>query len=145
MLSLRERKAEMKRTEHRALPSRADDVDAFFAGYPEAVRETASAARALIRGTFPDANEMLDRSARVVGYGFGTRYTETICTIILSKSGVKLGIVDGAMLPDPYRLLEGSGKRHKYVVLSTPADVRKRGVLPLLEAAAADRRSRRKK
>ena len=49
----------------------------------------------------PDAKEVLDRSARVVGYGFGTGYKDTVCAIILSQKGVKLGLGEGASLPDP--------------------------------------------
>lgn len=79
---------------------------------------------------------MLDRPGHVVGYGFGTGYKELICTIILSKTGVKLGIVNGATLADPKGLLEGAGKRHKYVVLSAPSDLRKPGIAALLESAA---------
>jgi hypothetical protein len=61
-------------------------------------------------------------------------YPESV--IILSKSGVKLGIVNGATLPDPKGLLEGAGKRPKYVVLSAPSDLRRPGLAPLLKSAA---------
>lgn len=40
-----------------------------------------------------------------------------VCTLIISPSGVKLGIVGGVELPDPHSLLEGSGKTHRHVVL----------------------------
>jgi hypothetical protein len=118
------------------MTSRPDDVAAYLAEYPESVCEIATGLRKLIRATLPGANEMLDRPGHVVGYGFGAGYKELICTIILSKSGVKLGIVNGATLPDPKGLLEGAGKRHKYVVLSAPSDLRRPGLAPLLESAA---------
>lgn len=50
-------------------------------------------ARQMIIDTVPDLLEMVDRRARVIGYGFGASYKDLICTIILSKSGAKLGIV----------------------------------------------------
>ena len=38
-----------------------------------------------------------------------------VCTLILSKSGVKLGLVHGSELADPNGLLEGSGKVHRNI------------------------------
>src|SRR5262245_1373266 len=91
----------------------------------------------MIRSTLPDTPEIVDRKDRVIGYGFGSGYNDMICTIILSKTGVKLGIVRGAELPDPRGLLEGTGKVHRYVAFARAADVRKPGVKPLLKAAVA--------
>jgi hypothetical protein len=53
----------------------------------------------------------------------------------LSKKGIKLGLVGGATLPDPRGLLEGSGKVHRYVQLSKPADLKKVGLKTLVNAA----------
>jgi hypothetical protein len=65
-----------------------------------------------------------------------------ICTLLLSKSGVKIGFVKGAELPDPARLLEGSGKKHKYIQLKTGSDLNRSGVKQLVEAAHAAWRQR---
>jgi len=67
-----------------------------------------------------------------------------VCTLILSKKGVKLGLVRGSELADPRGLLEGSGKVHKYVPLRGPADLRKPGLKPLIAAALAAWRNRQK-
>ena len=116
--------------------SRPDDVAAYFSEYPDNVCEIATGLRTLIQKALPGSNEMLDRPGHVVGYGFGTGYKELICTIILSKTGVKLGIVNSATLPDPKGLLEGAGKRHKYVALAAPVDLRRPGIAALLASAA---------
>jgi hypothetical protein len=79
----------------------------------------------------------------VIGYGHGSGYADMICTIILSKTGVKLGIVGGADLPDPRGLLDGSGKRHRYVAFAEVADLKKPSVTALLEAAFAAWKKRR--
>jgi hypothetical protein len=58
-----------------------------------------------------------------------------ICTIILSKKEVKLGIVGGASLADPNHLMEGAGKKHRYVVLNEVADLKKKkGIAELIRA-----------
>ena len=113
------------------------ELDELLETYSSNVRETAIAAHALIRSSMPDVKEMVDKPARVIGYGFGAGYKDMICTIILSKGGLKLGIVGGAVLPDPKHLLEGTGKRHRYVVLANPSDLKKPGLKALLGAGLA--------
>ena len=112
-----------------------DSIAAFFAQYPTDVGELASALRRLVRTTIPDASETLDESGRVVGYGIGPGYAGLVCTIIPSKAGVKLGIVRGAALSDPRRLLEGTGKRHRFVQLHELRDLDRAGIAELLKAA----------
>jgi hypothetical protein len=65
-----------------------------------------------------------------------------ICSIILSKGGVKLGLVNAADVDDPHQLLEGAGKRHRHIVIEEPADLRKAGVRELVNTTAAAWRTR---
>lgn len=114
------------------MTNKLDEVKNFLAEYPPAVEEIALSLRRLILSVVPEAQEMVDRSGRVIGYGYGSGYKDLICTIILSKTGVKLGMVGGAELPDPKGLLEGAGKKHRYVQLQTLADLKKPGLKQLL-------------
>lgn len=86
--------------------------------------------------------EMLDLPGKSLGYGFGSGYSGLICTIIPSRTGVKLGIVRGAELEDSMGLLEGAGKRHRYVAIATTSDLKKPGLEPLLKAALGAWRNR---
>ena len=108
--------------------------------YTPEVQELARGARKLILAAVPKANEMVDPSARVIGYGYGQNYKDLICTIILSKGGVKLGIVGGATLSDPSGLMEGAGKKHRYVLLNEPADLKKAGLRELIKQKAESRK-----
>jgi hypothetical protein len=110
----------------------------FLAAYPPEVRRVALELRRTVLGTIPDGLEMVDSAGKVIGYGFGSGYADLICTIIPSQKGVKLGIVGAAHLPDPDRLLEGTGKRHRYVALKGVADARRPGLEALLEAAVGE-------
>jgi len=114
-----------------------NEIQEFFATYPPNVQDLALALRKLVSSTIPDAVETLDRSARIVGYGFGNTYANTICVIIPSQKGVKLGIARGADLPDPKGLLEGAGKVHRHIAFAEKADLRKSGIKPLLRTAVA--------
>ena len=117
--------------------AQSDPVTEFFFEYPDSVRELAIELRALVRKTLPDAQEELDRPGRVVGYSFGSGYAGLVCTLIMSQAGVKLGIVGGAGLSDPAHLLEGAGKRHRYVGFKTPSDFKRRGIRDLIIATKA--------
>ena len=116
-----------------AMPDTNIELAELLKTYPANVQDVALATRQMILDSIPNLQEMVDRPARVIGYGFGSGYKNMICTIILSKNGVKLGIVGSADLPDPKGLLEGTGKRHRYVAFGKPADVKKAGVKSLLQ------------
>jgi hypothetical protein len=116
--------------------------DTLLRAYPEDVQRLAAEARRCLKEWLPDAVEDVDSSARLLSYGHGAGYKGGVCTLILSKTGVKLGLVGGAALPDPHRLLSGSGKVHRHVQLSTPADLRQAGVKALVLAASVACRAR---
>ena len=99
------------------------------------VQVLADQARRLLLKLLPAAEETVDPTASVLSYGYGPGYRGMICTLLLSKSGVKIGFVNGAELPDPARLLEGSGKKHKYIQLKTASDLKRPSVKQLVEAA----------
>jgi hypothetical protein len=110
------------------------ELDDLLSAYPATVQEVALGLREIILQVVPDANEMVDAPARVIGYGHGDGYKGMICTIILSKKEVKLGVVGGASLPDPNGLMEGAGKKHRYVVLNEAADLKKKkGIAELIK------------
>ncbi|HEY2711191.1 MAG TPA: DUF1801 domain-containing protein [Chthoniobacterales bacterium] len=118
------------------MKAKHDPVTEFFDEYPGAVPDVARRLRKVIRSALPDAREDLDRPGRVVGYSYGPGYAGLICTIILSKASVKLGVVGSAQMADPKNLLEGAGKRHRYVAFAQASDFERPGIRDLLHAAA---------
>ena len=112
----------------------ADDV---LEAFPSDVQDLARGARRLLLKSLPGAEETVDPTAAVLSYGYGSGYRGMICTVLLSKSGVKIGFVGGAELADPNKLLEGSGKKHKYIQLHTASDLSRAGIKQLIEAAYA--------
>jgi hypothetical protein len=112
-------------------------VEELLEAYPAEVQALASAARRALRKWLPRVQEAADSSAPVIGYGYGSGYRGIVCTLILSKTGVKLGLARGSELADPQGLLEGSGKVHRYIQLRTPSDIRRSGVKELVKATYA--------
>jgi len=118
------------------------EVEALLSKYPREVREVVAAARAYLKRVLPDIDESVDRSTGLIGYSYGPGYKGLVCTLILSRTGVKLGIVRGAELPDPKGLMAGRGKVHRHVQLSSVADLKRSGLMPLLKRALRAWRTR---
>ncbi len=89
----------------------------FISSYPPEVSEKAILTRELILKTFPQVDEEVDQGAKIVGYLLGKGYKNTLCTIIPSQQGLKLGFYRGSEIVDPEKALIGSGSVHKHVVI----------------------------
>ena len=113
-----------------------------LARYPADVQALALEATRLIRRLLPDVEENADLSAGLISFGYGPGYKGMVCTLILSKTGVKIGLVRGSELDDPRGLLEGSGKVHRYIQMKSPADLRRPGISALIKATDAAWRKR---
>jgi hypothetical protein len=113
-----------------------------LARYPPGVQALAAASAGLIRRLVPAVEEHADPAAAIIAYSRGPGYAGMICTLILSRSGVKLGLVRGSELDDPHRLLEGRGKVHRYIPLKAVADLQQPGVSELIAAGYAAWRAR---
>jgi hypothetical protein len=111
-------------------------IDDLLAGYPPAIQALASHTRQFVRRVLPDVQESADATAPLVAFSHGPGYRGLVATMILSRTGVKLGLVCGASLEDPRGLLEGAGKVHRHIALRTEADLRKPGVSALLKASS---------
>jgi hypothetical protein len=105
-------------------------------------RELVLALREVVLAVIPQATESVDVKARVLGYGYGPGYRDTVATLILSKGGAKLGLPYSAVWPDPRGLLEGAGKVHRHVQFGKLSDVRRPGIKSLLRASLAAWRER---
>jgi hypothetical protein len=121
------------------------DVLVFLAEYPEAVQSITSELRLMILSSMPGVRETLDRSARIIGYGFGPGYRDMVCSVIPSKNGVKLGIVQGVELVEFNGMLQGSGKRHRHVSFEKISDLDKPRLKLLLATALAAWQARSKR
>ena len=82
-------------------------------------RATIRAARKALRRRFPSANELAydNYNFFVIGYGATERPSECFVSIAAAANGVGLCFIRGASLPDPGRILSGSGKQTRFVRL----------------------------
>jgi len=122
--------------------SEALTADEMLTRHDARVAEIAGAVRRRLRALLPGVTEEADPAANVIGYGFGPGYKHLVCTLILSRKGVKLGFYRGAALPDPQGLLGGSGKVHRYVEIVSSEAAEDPRLEELIRAAAAAWRAR---
>jgi hypothetical protein len=117
-------------------------ADEILAQFPQSVAATGSSLRQFLLRHLKGIIEQPDSKANVIGYSYGAGYKDLICTIILSKKGIKLGFYQGGGLLDPEKLLAGSGKVHRYVEINSEEDIRNPALLELLEHAVEAREKR---
>ena len=96
----------------------------------------------MLQANLPDVTEQVDVAAKMIVYCYGQKYAELICTIIPSKKGLKLGFNRGKDLPDPDRLLEGTGKISRYVEIKSAGQIQSPALKKLIENALAAYRQR---
>ncbi len=113
------------------------DVADLLALYAPEVRNLALAVRSFVLKMVPGILEQADAKARIVGYAFGPKYADMVCMIMPTKAGVNLGIPYAVELPDPAKLLEGTGKLHRHVKLKSRTDLERPALKSLFKAAIA--------
>ena len=98
------------------------------------------AVRAALRKRLPTANKLAYDSGRhlVIGYSPTDRGIESVVAIKAEPTGVSLYFSQGPQLPDPKRILRGSGKQTRFVQVEAASRLAHPDVEALI-AAAIDR------
>jgi hypothetical protein len=93
--------------------------------------------RKALRARIPTATELAydNYNFFVIGYAPSERPSDAILSIAAGASGVGLCFIQGAKLPDPHRVLLGSGKQTRFVRLPTVAVLDEPAVAELIAAA----------
>ena len=95
------------------------------------------AVRAAVRKRLPTANELVyDYSHSVViSYSPTDQGIDGIVSIAARADGVRLYLMHGPQLPDPKKLLLGSGKQARFVQVETASQLTHPGMQALIGAA----------
>jgi hypothetical protein len=110
-------------------------VDTFLKGYSPQVREIAVKAREVIFSVLPDATEKVYPGWKVIQYGAGPDMKSVFAAISPQRERVNLGLANGAGLPDPEGLLEGTGVGIRHVKLTSPEAASAPAVRTLVQGA----------
>ena len=78
---------------------------------------------------------------RIASYGVGQKkMTEHYAYIAVQKAHINLGFYYGALLDDPKRLLDGSGKKLRHIKLAEVSSAERPAVIALLKQAIKERK-----
>jgi hypothetical protein len=97
------------------------------------------AVRKALRKRLPTANELVydNYNFFVIGYCATERPSDCIVSIAAGANGVGLSFYYGATVPDPHKLLLGSGSQNRFIRLESARDLANPRVGALIAAAAA--------
>ena len=121
-------------------PSPAKQLDAFIAKFDPKIAKVIRTCRAVLRKRFPTANEIVydNYNFFVIGYCASERPSDCIVSLAANAKGVGLAFYYGARLPDPHKILLGSGNQNRFVRLTEGvATLAKPEVQELMDAAVA--------
>lgn len=97
------------------------------------------AVRRALRKRLPTATEMVydNYNFFVIGYSPTDRPSDAVLSIAAGASGVGLCFIQGARLPDPKKVLQGSGNQTRFLRVETASVLDRPEVKTLISAALA--------
>lgn len=113
----------------------------FRDNYAAAVADLALAARTLLLSIAPDAAETVDGGHKTVMYGSVGGMMDAPCYISAHKAHINIGFMQGADLPDPAGLLEGTGKKLRHVKIKSAEQLTNPALHALIAAAFASHKA----
>lgn len=107
-------------------------LKAFIAKFEPKLQKTIRAVRAALRRRLPTANELVwdNYNFFVIGYSPTEKPYDSPFSMAAAANGVGIAFLQGASLPDPHGILEGSGKQNRFVRLESAGAL----ALPEVEA-----------
>jgi hypothetical protein len=135
-----------------ASPGPRQQLDGFIDKYTPNVAALAQQVLIKMRQRLPGAIELVydNYNALAIGFGPTERASDAIFSIALFPRWVSLYFLHGADLPDPQKVLKGTGRQARHIVLEVASDLDRPPVRKLMECGLAsaakplDRTSRRR-
>ena len=117
--------------------------DEIFSPHPDHLQAIATSLRDLIRAADRQAFEEARTGDNAYHFGAGPRkMADGYAYLMPQKDRINLGFYQGASLPDPAGLLEGTGKSLRHIKIRSLDQAHSPDVAALITAAIADKRSR---
>jgi hypothetical protein len=120
-------------------PGLEADVDKLLSAHSAELQAIERALRATIRSEFPDAVEQVDFGNKLIAFGRSMRMRGLLFAIIAHTTWVNLQLADGADLPDPDGVIEGSGKRIRHINVRSVEAASSKPVVAAIRAQLAVR------
>jgi hypothetical protein len=123
--------------------SAEQQVKGFIAKFDPAHQKLIRAVRAALRRHFRTGAELAydNYNFFVLGYGPTDRPSDAVISMACGANGVGLCFIHGATLPDPKKILLGSGNQTRFIRLDSTAVLKRPEVVEMLERAIARART----
>ncbi|HLK47060.1 MAG TPA: DUF1801 domain-containing protein [Bryobacteraceae bacterium] len=107
----------------------------FLAKFTPEIEKTASAILRAMRAHVPGATELVydNYNALAIGFAASERSRDVVFSIAVFPRWVSLFFFNGPSLPDPQKLLRGSGHVVRHIVLQDAADLDKPAIRELMK------------
>lgn len=114
-------------------------LEGFVAKFDAKDQKLIRGVRRALKKRLPTANELVwdNYNFFVIGYSPTERPSDSIVSIAARANGVGLCFIYGASLPDPRKILTGSGSQTRFIRLDSPAVLARPEVEALMAAAVA--------
>jgi hypothetical protein len=121
-------------------PTAEQQVKGFIARFEPKCQALIRSIRNALRKRFPSANELVYNYSKnfVIGYSPTEGGIDSPVAISLGSEGLRLYFNQGPKLPDPKKILLGSGKQTRFIWIESPGTLNLPGVEALLKAAIAE-------
>jgi hypothetical protein len=122
------------------VPSAETQLAAFIGKFDPKDQRLIRAVRTAVRKRFAGAWELVydNYNFFVIGYSPTERPSDTIVSITASAGSVGLCFIRGAALPDPKKLLQGSGNQTRFIRLDSAGVLARPEIEALIASAIAD-------
>jgi hypothetical protein len=99
--------------------------------------------RRILRKRLPTANELVwdNYNFFVIGYSATERPSDSVVSIAAAANGVGLAFYRGATIPDPHKILQGSGTQNRFIRCESANTLDRPEVKALIEAAIGQART----
>jgi len=124
-------------------PTPEKQLQGFIRKFDPKDQTTIRDARKILQKRLPSANELVwdNYNFFVIGYSATERPSDSVFQIAAAANGVGLAFYHGADLPDPHRILLGSGTQNRFVRLESAETLKGPEVKALIDAAIAQARA----
>ena len=109
---------------------------------PEPLRPVTVRLRELLLSVDPDASVVVRLGDRAVTFGVGPKkMSEGYCYIIPHTRWVNLGFYRGVDIPDPDKLLEGTGAKMRHIKIHTLEECDNQRLIEMIRNAHEERKT----
>jgi hypothetical protein len=122
-------------------PARPETWDSLLASRSAEVQDAARAIAGVVMAELPGGTVRFDRADGLLAFGTSSAMSDLLFALIPHSRWVNLQLADGAVLPNPDGLIEGTGVRIRHVKIRNAELALSPAVREIVQAQVAARKT----